>query len=344
MKKIITANQLLKKLKSKQNLNKQVKLWRDETSEIVNLKNDNLLVIVWPCSIHDTGEAIDYAKRLFKAKKKFPNLFIVMRTYFEKPRTTIWWKWLINDPELDWSFDIEKWIKKARKLIIKITELWLPVATEFLDIITPNYISDLITWWAIWARTTESQIHREMASNIDAILWFKNATSWDIQIAIDAIKSSNNQHTFLWINKDNKVEIIKSNWNKNCHIILRWWKSWPNYDTKNINETTKKLKDEWINTWIMVDVSHWNSEKNPENQPKVIKDIAKQISNWNMQIMWVMIESNIFTWNQCYTPWKDKLNDLKYGISITDWCIWFKETIKILGTLNKAVEKRKTKK
>lgn len=341
MKKIITANQLIKKIKSKKDLQKNVKIWRNEISNIIQKKDNKLLVVIWPCSIHNTDETIDYAKRLLKIKKKFPNLFLVMRTYFEKPRTTIWWKGLINDPELNWTFDIEKWLKKARKLLVKITELWLPVATEFLDIITPNYLSDLITWWAIWARTTESQLHRELASNLNTIIWFKNATSGDIQVAIDAIIASSNSHTFLWINLDNKVEITKSNWNDNCHIILRWWKDWPNYDEKIIDFTIEKLKKENISTWIMIDVSHWNSNKNPENQPKVVKDIAKQLSKWNKDIIWVMIESNIFTWNQCFKPWVNKINDLKYGISITDWCIWFKETIKMLNVLNKSIENRK---
>ena len=344
MKKLVTPKQLKKKLVPSENISENIKNWKIITSNIIYKKDDKLLVIIWPCSIHDTDEALYYAKKLKKIKNKFPNLFLIMRTYFEKPRTTIWWKWFINDPNLDWTYNIEKGLKKARKLILKISDLWIPVSSEFLDPFTPNYISDIITWWAIWARTTESQIHREIASNIDSIIWFKNWTTWDIQIAIDAIKSSNNSHTFLWINSDWKTEIIKSKWNNNCHIILRWWKSWPNYFQKNISETSIKLKNEKIKTWIMIDASHANSENNPENQPTVMENISNQIQNWNKDIIWVMIESNIFWWSQKFEPWKDNINYLKYWISITDWCISFDDTEKVLKILDKAVEKRKTTK
>lgn len=344
MKKIKTPIVLKKRLIPTESIINDITKWRKTTSDIIHKNDYRLLVVIWPCSIHDTEEALVYAKKLKRLKDKFPNLFIVMRSYFEKPRTTIWWKWLINDPNLDWSFDIEKWLKKARKLLLDINKMWLPVSTEYLDLITPNYISDLITWWAIWARTTESQVHRELASWLDSIIWFKNWTSWDIQIAIDAIKSSNNPHTFLWINQKWKVEIISSKWNKNCHIILRWWKNLPNYKKEDIDIVSKILKKEWINTWIMIDASHANSNKKPENQKSVVKNIAEQIENWNKQIIWVMIESNIYFWSQSFTPWKDKPNDLKYWISITDWCVSMDDTKKMLDTLNKAVEKRKTHK
>jgi 3-deoxy-7-phosphoheptulonate synthase len=342
MKKLITPNQLKKKLILSENILQNIKDWRKITSDIIHKKDKRLLVIIWPCSIHDSDEAIHYAKKLKKIKNKFPNLFLVMRTYLEKPRTTIWWKWFINDPNIDWTHDINKGLKKARKLLLKISDLWIPVSCEFLNPFTQNFFSDLITWWAIWARTTESQTHRELASNLDSIIWFKNWTTWDIQIAIDAIKSSNVSHTFLWINNDWKSEIIKSKWNKNCHIILRWWKAWPNYFKENILETSTVLKKEKIKTWIMIDVSHANSEKNPDNQPKVIENVSNQIQNWNKDIVWVMIESNIFWWSQIFTPGIDNVNNLKYWISITDWCISFDITEKVLKKLEKAVEKRKT--
>ncbi len=342
MKKIKSPAVLKMRLLPKDEIVNDIKKFRKITSEIINKNDDRLLVIVGPCSIHDTEEWLVYARKLNRMKEKFPNLFIIMRSYFEKPRTTIGWKWLINDPNLDWSFDIEKWLKKSRKLLLEINKLGLPVSTEFLDPITPNYLSDLITWWAIWARTTESQVHREMASGLDSIIWFKNWTTWDIQIAIDAMKSTANPHNFLWINQKWKLEIVSTKWNKNSHIILRWWKNWPNYKKEDIDNTIKILKKEWINTWIMIDASHANSNKKPENQKWVIRNIAEQIENGNKQIVWVMIESNIYFWSQSFTPWIDKASDLKYWISITDWCIALDDTKKLLDTLNKAVEKRKT--
>jgi len=342
MKILITPNQLIKKLKSTDNISKNIKKWRKITSDIVNKKDSKLIVIVWPCSIHDTEEAIFYAKKLYKIRNNYPNLFLVMRCYLEKPRTNIGWKWFISDPNIDWSCDIEKGLKKSRKLLMAINEMGIPVSTEFLNNITPNYISDLITWWVIWARTTESQIHRELVSNLKCTIWYKNWTSWDIQIAIDAIKFSSNEHSFVWVNINWKTQIIKSTWNKNCHIILRWWKNWTNYDENNINDTISKLKVEKIKTWIMVDVSHANSQKNPENQPKVIERIASQIEIWNKEIIWVMIESNIFSGCQTFLPWKDNIKNLKYWVSMTDWCISFEETENVLSILNKAVEKRKT--
>lgn len=342
MKKIKSPSVLKMRLLPKEELINDIKKFRKITSEIIHKNDDRLLVIVGPCSIHDTEEWLVYARKLNRMKVKFPNLFIIMRSYFEKPRTTIWWKWLINDPNLDWSYDIEKWLKKSRKLLLEINKLGLPVSTEFLDPITPNYLSDLITWWAIWARTTESQVHREMASWLETIIWFKNWTTWDIQIAIDAIKSTSNPHTFLWISQKWKLEIVSTKWNKNSHIILRWWKNWPNYKKEDIDNTIKILKKEWINTWIMIDASHANSNKKPENQKWVIRNIAEQIENGNKQIIWVMIESNIYFWSQSFTPWVDKSSDLKYWISITDWCLALDDTKKLLDILNKAVEKRKT--
>ncbi|MDD2871551.1 MAG: 3-deoxy-7-phosphoheptulonate synthase [Candidatus Gracilibacteria bacterium] len=344
MKKIITPNQLKKKLVLSEKLTKNIENWRETSSKIIHKKNKKILVIVGPCSIHNYEESLFYAKKLNKLKKKVPNLFLVMRTYFEKPRTTIGWKGFINDPNLDGSYEIEKGLKKARKLLIKINDMGIPVSTEFLDPFTPNYISDLITWGAIGARTTESQIHRELASNLDSIIGFKNGTTGDIQIAIDAIKSSNNPHTFLGINNDGKTEILKSKGNDNCHIILRGGKNGPNYYEKDVNEASLLLKKEKIKTGIMIDASHSNSNKNPENQAKVIKEIAKQIIDGNREIIGVMIESNIFGGNQSFVPGVDDAEKLKYGVSITDGCISFEETEKILKILNDAIDKIKTAK
>jgi 3-deoxy-7-phosphoheptulonate synthase len=341
MTKIISAEELINLITLDNKLAKNIDIWKKTTKNII-YKNDNrILTVVGPCSIHNPSEALEYAKKLKELIKKYDNLFIVMRVYFEKPRTTIWWKWLINDPDLDWSFNIEKWLKVARELLLKITKMWIPVSTEFLDPISHQYIWDLITWWAIWARTTESQVHRELASWLSSIIWFKNWTYWDIQIAIDAILSADKTHRFLWVSKSWNISTIKTKWNKNTHIILRWWKNWTNYDIKSIEDTNKKLKNSNIETWIMIDASHANSNKNFKNQSLVINYISKYIANWNKDIIWVMIESNINESNQSFTPWIDNPNDLKEWISITDACISLDETDKILNILNKAVNIRK---
>jgi 3-deoxy-7-phosphoheptulonate synthase len=338
---LTTPEELIEWLPLEQKTADKIKMFRAITNDII-YKNDNrILTIVWPCSIHNTKEALEYAEKLKELEIKYPNLFIVMRTYFEKPRTTVWWKWLINDPNLNWSFDIETWLKKARELLIEISEIWLPVSTEFLDTISPQYIWDLITWWAIWARTTESQIHRELASWLSATIWFKNWTNWDIQVAIDAIWSSSQAHHFMWATKSWQIAMIETKWNKNTHVILRWGKNWTNYDSQSISNTTEILEKAWIETWIMIDVSHANSNKDHKNQPIVIQDVANQIKKWNKDIVWVMIESNIQEWSQSFTPWIDNPNELKSGISITDKCISISTTDEVFKILNDAAEERK---
>jgi 3-deoxy-7-phosphoheptulonate synthase len=272
-------------------------------------------------------------------QKKYPNLYIVMRTYFEKPRTTVGWEWLISDPDLNWSFNMNLWLEKARKFLYDINKLGLATATEFLEPITCQYIADLVSWWAIWARTTESQTHRHMASWLSMPIWFKNATSWDTGIALDAIISSKNPHKFIWINNDWCIRNISSKWNKDSHIILRWWKGITNYDEKSIEETIDWLEKNWINTWIIIDTSHANSEKKHEKQVDVAKSIASQIPD-NTKIVWVMIESNINSWNQSFNPLTDDKNNLKHWVSITDWCVDLKQTEEILKELNEACKKR----
>ncbi len=338
---MITPKELKTKYIANKNMLSNIKKARQIISNIVQWKDNRILVIVWPCSIHNTKEWLEYAKKLAKIKIKYPNLFLVMRTYFEKPRTTIGWKWLINDPDLNWSFDINKWIMKARKFLLDINELWLPTATEFLDNMTIPDISDLVSWWAIWARTTESQLHREMSSWLPMPIWFKNSTNWDIDIAIDAIISSQSPHNFIWINDDGKREIFNTKWNPNGHIILRWWKWITNYDNDSVSKSIQKLDIIWIKTWIMIDASHANSNKNHINQIKVIKNISSQIASWNKKIIWVMIESNINEWAQSFNPKKDDINDLIPGVSITDKCISLIDTEKALELLNLAVWNKK---
>lgn len=335
--KTLSPNTLIQRYPLTEEIKQNISSWRETTKEIIFKRNSRLLVIVWPCSIHNTKEALVYAEELNILKQKFPKLFIVMRTYFEKPRTTIWWKGLINDPNLDWTFDIEAWLEGARKLLLEINNMWIPVSTEFLDPIAHNYIWDLITWWAIWARTTESQTHREIASWLEAVIGFKNWTTWDVGVAIDAIKSSSSPHTFLWVWISWWVEIIKTYWNKAWHIILRGGKNWTNYDEGSIQKTKEILENSWIKSWIMIDASHANSQKKPENQSLVIQEVSKQLKEGNKDIIWIMIESNINFWNQSFTPWKDKIQDLEYGISITDWCINLDETEELLENLSKSL-------
>ena len=341
MKKVISPKELIGWLELDIATAEKIRMWRNITADIIHKQDNRVLTVVWPCSIHDTKQALDYAKKLKEIEDKFPNLFIVMRTYFEKPRTTIGWKGLINDPHLNWSFDIEEWLKKARELLLEISKMWLPVSTEFLDPISPQYIWDLITWGAIWARTTESQIHRELASWLSAAVWFKNGTDWTVQIAVDAIWSASKAHNFLWVWKDWCTELVETSWNPNTHIILRWGNSWPNYNSENVADVSEKLEKAGINTWIMIDASHANSNKDHNRQMLVIEDVAKQIKSWNKDITGIMIESHINAWSQAFTAWVDDPSILEYWVSITDKCVDFETTEEMLEILDKAAWDRK---
>lgn len=322
-----------------------IKKSRKTISDIINLKDSRLMVITWPCSIHNKAEALEYAKKIKKWQKKYPHLFFVMRVYFEKPRTTVWWKWFINDPELNWSNNIDFWLYEGRELLLTINKMWIPCATEFLDPLIPQYIADTISLWAIWARTTESQTHREMASWLSMPVWFKNSTDWRLQIAVDAIKASRSPHSFLWVTKDWLSAKITTTWNPDGHIILRWWKDGSNYSEKDIKKAEKLLEEEEIKTWEIVDFSHNNAEKKEgkekwEGQMVVCEEVARQIREWNKKIAWVMIESNINAWNQKFIPWSDNPETLKYWVSITDECApigWKNWTWKMLWILNSAI-------
>ncbi len=314
---------------------------RVAVSNIISWTDDRLLVTVWPCSVHNPKEALEYAKYIKEMQEKYPNLLLVMRVYFEKPRTSVGWKWMINDPHLDWSYDIETGLEEARSLLLQINEMWVPVATEFLDTMSPQYFADLITWWAIWARTTESQLHRELASGLSAPIWFKNWTDWWIDIAINAIKSASNSHSFLSASKEWRISRVTTKWNENLHVILRWWSKSTNYDEKSVNEVIQKLEKNNINSWIMVDFSHSNSEWNFKNQLKVCESVANQIKKWNKKIMSVMIESNIIEWNQKFNPEIDDKTKLIPGLSITDACINLDDTTKVFEMLENAVEERR---
>lgn len=305
---------------------------RKTIADIISGKDKRLLVVVGPCSIHDLKSATEYAQKLQKLQQELSqDLFIVMRVYFEKPRTTIGWKGLIYDPDLDNSFNMEKGFDLARNLLLNLVQMQIPSATEYLDLITPQYVSDLISWGAIGARTTESQTHRELASGLSCPVGFKNGTNGNVGIAIDAIISANNSHMFWSINKKGMANRYTTVGNPNCHIILRGGTS-PNYQKEYVAKASEQLTKSGLSNKIMVDFSHANSEQNFKNQLKVGDDIAVQISDPNSPIFGVMIESHLNEGKQAVAP----LATLKYGVSITDGCIGWDDTEKLLKTLAKA--------
>lgn len=308
---------------------------RNEISQILHGKDDRLLVVSGPCSIHDTDSALEYAQWLKNQSKKYEdNLLLVMRVYFEKPRTTVGWKGLINDPDLDGSYKIAKGIEKARKLLIDISKLDMPAGTEFLDPISPQYVTDLISWGAIGARTAESQIHRELASGLSCPIGIKNGTNGSLKAAIDGIQAANHSHVFLGATKEAEIAMLKTAGNNDAHIILRGGKS-PNYKEDAIKETLTALKEAEVNESIMVDASHGNSQKKFKEQINVINNIGDQISSGNNNIKGVMIESHIIEGNQKIS------SNLKYGQSITDACINLDDTSECLESLNRSVLNRR---
>ncbi|MGB9730388.1 MULTISPECIES: 3-deoxy-7-phosphoheptulonate synthase [Calditerrivibrio] len=301
---------------------------REQAKNILFGDDKRLMVVVGPCSIHDPIAAIDYATRLVNlAEKVKDKIFIVMRVYFEKPRTTIGWKGLINDPDMDGSHLISKGLGIARKLLYDITKLRLPVACEMLDTITPQYLSDMITWGAIGARTTESQPHREMASGLSFPVGFKNGTDGNLKVAVDAMLTALRPHSFLGINGEGKTSIVKTTGNRFVHIVLRGGAERPNYYPEDVKEAVSLLEKNQLPTSIMIDVSHGNSMKDHRNQPKVFSEVLKQIKDGNRHIKALMVESFINEGNQ-QIPEDKKL--LKYGVSVTDKCIDWETTEEML--------------
>jgi 3-deoxy-7-phosphoheptulonate synthase len=289
--------------------------------------DSRLMVVVGPCSIHDPKGALEYAERLARLSQEVSDqLLLIMRVYFEKPRTTIGWKGLINDPDMDGSHQISKGLGIARRLLNEITGMGLPVATEMLDPITPEYLADHLSWGAIGARTTESQTHREMASGLSFPIGFKNGTDGSLQIAIDAMKAALHPHNFLGINREGRTSIISTTGNPDVHIVLRGGKT-PNYSAEDIAKTEGLLEKGGLFPTIMVDCSHGNSEKNHENQPKVLSAVIDQVVAGNRSISGIMIESYLEGGSQ---PMADDLSKLKYGVSITDKCIDWQTTEAIL--------------
>ena len=308
---------------------------RNEISQILHDKDDRLFVVVGPCSIHDPKSAIEYAERLAEESKKFnENLLLIMRVYFEKPRTTVGWKGLINDPDINESFNIAKGVEIARKLLIDIANLGLPAGTEFLDPISPQYVTDVISWGAIGARTAESQIHRELASGLSCPIGIKNGTDGGLKAAIDGIQAANHSHVFLGATKEADIAMLKTAGNIDTHIILRGGKT-PNYDKDSVENTLIALREAEVNESIMIDASHGNSQKKFKEQIPVIDSISNQIIEGNKNIKGIMIESHLNEGNQ-------KISDnLKYGQSITDACMGWEDTIKCLENLNTAVDKKR---
>lgn len=316
---------------------------RQAIREIMSGQDDRLLVVIGPCSIHDTEAAIDYAKRLVKERHRFADtLEIVMRVYFEKPRTTVGWKGLINDPYLDESYRIDEGLRIGRQVLIEINRLGLPAGSEFLDVISPQYLGDLISWGAIGARTTESQVHRELASGLSAPIGFKNGTDGNIKIATDAIQAAARGHHFLSVHKNGNVAIVQTNGNPDCHVILRGGKT-PNYDAEHVEKAVADLQAAKLPGTLMVDCSHANSSKQHQRQIDVAADIAGQISNGSRSIFGVMVESHINGGAQKFTPGVDALSGLEYGKSITDACINWEDSVAVLETLSNAVKARRNK-
>ena len=308
---------------------------------IMHNKDDRLLVIVGPCSIHDPAAAIEYARRLAVVREQYKDtLEIVMRVYFEKPRTTVGWKGLINDPYLDQSYRIDEGLRIARQLLIDINRLGVPAASEFLDVISPQYIADLISWGAIGARTTESQVHRELASGISAPIGFKNGTDGNIRIATDAIQSAGRGHHFLSVHKNGQVAIVHTGGNQDCHVILRGGKA-PNYDAESVQAACADLEKAGLPATLMVDCSHANSSKQYERQKDVASDIAGQVAGGSRSVFGLMIESHLVAGAQKFTPGKDEVSSLAYGQSITDACLGWDDSLGSLAELSQAVQKRR---
>ena len=309
-----------------------VAMGRKGAANILHDRDDRLFVVVGPCSIHDPVSALDYAGRLLEIREKLKDkLEISMRVYFEKPRTTVGWKGLINDPRLDGSFHIEEGLRLARKLLLDVNLMGLPASTEFLDMITPQYIADLVGWGAIGARTTESQVHRELASGLSCPVGFKNGTDGNVQIAVDAVQAAGHSHRFLSVTKGGVSAIVETAGNRDCHVILRGGKR-PNYDTHSVMEACELLAAKKLPQRVMIDASHANSSKRPERQIPICAEIGQRLAHGDQRVMGLMIESYLVGGRQ------DLGKDLVYGKSVTDACISWDETVEVLEGLADAVQ------
>ena len=337
LKELSTPDQVMQEIPRTLTATRTVTASRNAIHAMLTGADDRLLVVVGPCSIHDPAAAIDYANRLAALRESLSDrLEIVMRVYFEKPRTTVGWKGLINDPDLDGSFNIDKGLRLARNVLAAVNNLGLPAATEFLDLTTPQYIADLVAWGAIGARTTESQIHRELASGLSCPVGFKNGTDGNVRIAADAVKSAAHPHHFMAVTKGGRSAIAATTGNEDCHVILRGGLA-PNYDAASVEAASAELARVGLAPQLMIDVSHANSNKKPENQPMVAADVAAQVAAGDERIIGLMIESNLVAGRQDVVPGKP----LVYGQSITDGCIDWATTETVLRDLADAVEHRR---
>ncbi|HEY4318624.1 MAG TPA: 3-deoxy-7-phosphoheptulonate synthase AroG [Herbaspirillum sp.] len=311
---------------------------RTALHRILHGQDDRLMVVIGPCSIHDPKAAMEYARKLLVERERLKDdLEIVMRVYFEKPRTTVGWKGMINDPYMDNSFRINDGLRAARELLLNINQLGLPAGTEFLDVISPQYIADLISWGAIGARTTESQIHRELASGLSCPVGFKNGTDGNVRIAVDAIKAASQPHHFLSVTKGGHSAIVSTNGNEDCHIILRGGSKAPNFDAASVDAACKDIAGAGLASRLMIDASHANSSKNPANQIPVCANIAGQVAGGDDRIIGVMVESHLVAGRQDLVPGKE----LVYGQSVTDGCISWDESLGVLQGLADAVKQRR---
>jgi len=337
MKELVPPSHLIRELGLSEKAETTAADARNALHRILHGQDDRLMVVIGPCSIHDTKAAMEYAHRLIKERERFSGeLEIIMRVYFEKPRTTVGWKGLINDPFMDNSFRINDGLRTARELLLNINELGLPAGTEFLDVISPQYIADLISWGAIGARTTESQVHRELASGLSCPVGFKNGTDGNVKIAVDAIKAASQPHHFLSVTKGGHSAIVSTSGNEDCHIILRGGKT-PNYDAASVEQACKDIAANGLASRLMIDTSHANSSKKPENQIPVCADIARQIAGGDTRIVGVMIESHLVAGRQDLIPGKE----LVYGQSVTDGCINWEDSVNVLEGLAEAVKQRR---
>jgi 3-deoxy-7-phosphoheptulonate synthase len=334
---LLAPMQVMRELATTEQSEKTTFQGRQGVHDILRGADDRLLAVVGPCSIHDYAAAVEYAKRLARERERLKaDLAIVMRVYFEKPRTTVGWKGFINDPHLDETFDMNEGLRLARKLLLEINEVGVPAGTEFLDLISPQYIADLIAWGAIGARTTESQSHRQLASGLSCPVGFKNGTDGNIRIAVDAIKAAASRHHFISVTKSGHVAVFKTAGNEDCHVILRGGKA-PNYDAASVDAACGQLAAAGLAQRLMIDFSHANSAKDYRRQAEVAKDVGSQLAKGDRRIVGVMVESHLNSGRQDLVPGQE----LQYGVSITDACLGWDDTVKLLDTLADAVRRRR---
>ncbi len=342
IKPLVTPDELVAEIPLTEAVADVVTASRQAIHRILHEMDDRLLVVMGPCSIHDPKAGLEYAQRLLEQRKRYAkDLEIVMRVYFEKPRTTVGWKGLINDPHLDGSFDINTGLRRGREVLSKINAMGLPAGVEFLDVISPQYIADLVAWGAIGARTTESQVHRELASGLSCPVGFKNGTDGNLKIAYDAVKAASHPHHFLSVTSEGRTAIVSTRGNEDCHVILRGGKQ-PNFDAASVQAACQEAASANMACRLMIDMSHGNSSKKPENQLPVSRVIADQVAGGDARIFGVMVESHLVFGRQ---DLKDgmTLADLTYGQSITDGCIGWEDSLSILENLAQGVRDRRIK-